>query len=442
MASIYSTNLQVYNAEQFKNSIKSMEQPYIYFTFGKVGSWANDSAPPQANSSVAYFYDVWKNMVGAKKIQGNDIKLGVRRFDWTANTVFNAYDDCGCSLVLNSANSKYFVLTDDWNVYKCISNNRGSISTVKPTSKITSTSVETADSYIWKYMYTLSDEDRLRFLTAEYMPVKTLAEDDGSLQWQVQTAAVQGSIETVFVTYPGSGYSANNPPTVTLVGDGTGATAIATVNAISTGIEKISITNKGAGYTYANAILSVATANSANVRPVMSPPGGHGARPTEELGGTYAIINTRLRGTEDDILDVQNEFRQISLIKNPFLLNTQNLASNLVYSQTTTLIMDQGISNYAEDEFVYQGSSLATATFRGTVASWNPATNVLELVDTIGNPTTDILTGNSTKVSRYVESVIAKDLQPYSGSLLYINNIVPIQRASDQTEDFKIVISF
>lgn len=442
MVSIYSTNLQVYNAEQFRNSVQSTEQPYIYFTFGKVGSWANDSAPPQANSSVAYFYDVWKNMIGAKKIQGNDIKLGVRRFDWEANTVYNAYDDCGCSLVLNNANSKYFVLTDDWNVYKCISNNRGSISTVKPTSKITSTSVQTADNYIWKYMYTLSDEDRLRFLTAQYMPVKTLTEDDGSLQWQVQTAAVQGSIEAVFVMYSGSGYSANNPPTVTLVGDGTGATAIATVNAISTGIERITITNKGAGYTYANAILSVATANSANIRPVMSPPGGHGARPTEELGGTYAIINTRLRGTEDGILDVQNEFRQTALIKNPLLLNTQNLASNLVYSQTTTLIMDQGISNYAEDEFVYQGSSLATATFRGTVASWNPDTNVLELVDTVGNPTTDILTGNSTKVSRYVESVIAKDLQPYSGSLLYINNITPIQRASDQTEDFKIVISF
>ena len=279
-------------------------------------------------------------------------------------------------------------------------------------------------------------------MTTQYIPVKTLTEDDGSLQWQVQTAAVQGSIEAVFVMYSGSGYSANNPPTVTLVGDGTGATAIATVNATSTGIERITITNKGAGYTYANAILSVATANSANVRPIMSPPGGHGARPAEELGGTYAIINTRLRGTEDGILDVQNEFRQTALIKNPFLLNTQNLASNLVYSQTTTLIMDQGISNYAEDEFVYQGSSLATATFRGTVASWNPDTNVLELVDTIGNPTTDILTGNSTKVSRYVESVIAKDLQPYSGSLLYINNITPIQRASDQTEDFKIVISF
>jgi hypothetical protein len=276
-------------------------------------------------------------------------------------------------------------------------------------------------------MYTLSDEERLRFLTEQYIPVKTLIEDDGSLQWQVQSAAVQGSIETVLVTYSGSGYDANNPPTITIA---------------TTGIDRVLITNKGSGYTYANAIISTATSNSALIRPIMSPPGGHGSNPAEELGGSYAIINTRLRGTEDGVLDVENEFRQTSLIKNPYLLNTKNLASNLVYSQTTTLFMDAGISNYSEDEYVYQGPNLETASFRGTVASWDPINNILQVIDTIGNPTTDILTGNSSKVSRYVESVTAKDLQPYSGSLLYINNITPIQRAADQTEDFKIVISF
>lgn len=442
MVSIYSKNLQVYNAEQFDTSVRSDSGYYLYFTFGKVNPWANDSAPPQANTSVAYFYDVWKNMIGAKRIQGNDIRLGLRRFDWEANTVYYAYDDCGCSLMMNNPNTNFYIVTDEWNVYKCLSNNRGGFSTVKPTTKITTTSIQTADNYIWKYMYTLSDEERLRFLTEQYIPVKTLIEDDGSLQWQVQSAAVQGSIETVLVTYSGSGYDANNPPTITIAGDGTGATATATVNTSTTGIDRVLITNKGSGYTYANAIISTATSNSALIRPIMSPPGGHGSNPAEELGGSYAIINTRLRGTEDGVLDVENEFRQTSLIKNPYLLNTKNLASNLVYSQTTTLFMDAGISNYSEDEYVYQGPNLETASFRGTVASWDPINNILQVIDTIGNPTTDILTGNSSKVSRYVESVTAKDLQPYSGSLLYINNITPIQRAADQTEDFKIVISF
>lgn len=441
MASVYSKNLQVYNAEQFKASVESDSGSYLYFTFGKVSPWANDADPPQANSSVSYFYDVWKNMIGAKKVQGNDVRLGIKRNDWTSNTVYHAYDDCGCSLLQNNPNARYYTVTSDWNVYKCISNNNGSISTVKPTSIITTSSVQTSDNYVWKYMYTLSDEERLRFVTNNYIPVKTLVEDDGSLQWQVQQASIFGSIESIFVTNPGSGYNPNVSPIITITGDGSGATAIATVNAISTGIERITITNKGSGYTYANVAVT-ASSNTAVARAVMSPPGGHGHNPAEELGGSNVILNVRLRGTEEGILDVENELRQVSIIKNPKLRSTQTLASNLVYSQTTSLIMDTGISNYSEDEYVYQGASLELASFRGTVASWDSGNNRLELIDVIGNPTTDILTGQTSKVSRLVQSVIARDLEPFSGSLLYIDNIMPIQRAADQTEDFKIVISF
>jgi hypothetical protein len=441
MASVYSKNLQVYNSEQFKASVESDSGSYIYFTFGKVSPWANDAEPPQANSSIAYFYDVWKNMIGAKKIQGNDVRLGIKRNNWAQNEVYHAYDDCGCSLLQNNPNARYFIVTSDWNIYKCLSNNNGNISTVMPTQIQTNNSLEESDGYIWKYMYTLSDEERLRFVTNNYVPVKTLVEDDGSLQWQVQSASIFGSIEAIFVTSPGSGYNPSVPPLITITGDGAGATAIATVNAISTGIERITITNKGAGYTYANVVIGLSS-NTASARAVMSPPGGHGHNPAEELGGSNVILNVRLRGSEEGVLDVQNELRQISLIKNPKLRATQTLASNLVYSQTTTLIMDTGISNYLEDEFVYQGSSLEAASFRGTVASWDASNNRLELIDVIGNPTTDILSGQTSKVSRLVQSVISRDLEPYSGSLLYIDNIKPIQRASDQTEDFKIVISF
>jgi hypothetical protein len=440
MASVYSNNLQIYNAEQFKKSLETGNEK-IYFTFGRVGSWANDAEPPQANTSVTYFYEVWKNMLGAKKIQASDVRLGAKRTNWTANTVYHAYDDCGCSLLQNNPNSRYFIVTNDWNVYKCISNNNGSISTVNPTSTFVSSSIQTSDNYIWKYMYTLNDEERLRFVTSSYIPVKTLTADDGSLQWQVQDASIFGSIEAVVVTNGGSGYDANSLPTITLSGDGSGAGAVATVNTSTTSIERIIITNKGAGYTYANVSIS-STSNTATARAIVSPPGGHGHNPLEELGASSVIINTRIRGTEDNILDIANEIRQISIIRDPYLKDTETLASNLVYSQTTTLNMDAGISNYLEDEFVYQGASLESASFRGTVASWDLTTNKLELVDIIGNPTTDVLIGHTSKVSRLVSSVTPRDLETFSGSLLYIDNIAPIQRAADQTEDFKIVISF
>jgi hypothetical protein len=440
MASVYSKSLQIYNAEQFKASIDLSTEPYMYLTFGKVVSWPNENSPAQANTSVLAYNELWRNMLGAKKIEGGDVRLGIYRHNWTANTVYNAYDDCACSLSLNDANNKFYILTDDWNIFKCISNNNGGISTFKPTSTITNSAVETPDKYIWKYMYSLTDEDRLRFTTDKYIPVKTLKDDNGSLQWQVQSSAIPGSIEAINVTNGGSGYT--TPPDVLIVGDGSEAEAIARINTETTAVESIVISNKGLNYTFGNVVITSTSGSGANARIVISPTNGHGSDPVQELGASNIILNARVRGTEGDILDVANEIRQVALMTNIRLKSTGNLASNLAYSQTMSLIMDQGTSEYQEDEIVYQGASVETATFVGTVASWNPAENRLELIDISGNPGTDILTGTNTRTARFVRFVIEQDLRPYSGSLLYINNVAPIQRAEDQTEDFKIILSF
>lgn len=444
MVSVYSKNLQIYNAEQFKTSVDTVGQPYLYFTFGKVNPWVDDNSPPQANTSVDSFNEVWKNMIGAKLIQGNDVRLGIRRFDWSSGESYYAYDDCACSMNMNDANVKFYVVTDEWNVYKCIANNNNGFSTSKPTTIDTSLTEQTPDKYIWKYMYTLSDEEKLRFTTTEYIPVKTLTEDDGSLQWQVQDHAIQGSIEAIKLLDAGTGYSTSSVPIISIVGDGVGANAFATVNATTTAIDSITISSKGASYTYADVIITTDTGSGASARVIMSPRGGHGSDPKEELGGSFIIINPKLRGTESEVLDVQNEFRQISIIKNPSVLGGESLASNLVYSQVTTIVLDAVGGNYQEDEIVYQGLNLATAIFKGTVVSWtsSPEINMLKLIDVSGTPQSGPITGDTSKTSRLYQSTQQKAFEPYTGSLLYLNNLSPIQRAEDQTEDFKIVFSF
>lgn len=442
MASVYSKNLQIYNAEQFKTSVDKVDQPYLYFTFGKVNPWTDENSPPQPDTSVDSFNDVWKNMVGAKLIQGNDVRLGIRRYDWTSGESYYAYDDCTCSMDMNNPDHKFYVVTDEWNVYKCISNNNGGISTSKPTFINAISNEQTADKYIWKYLYTLSDEEKLRFTTTEYIPVKTLTEDDGSLQWQVQRNAKQGSIESIKIITAGINY--NTAPTITITGDGVDANAYATINtAASNCIESIIISNKGSNYTYANVIIT-GIGTGATARVVMSPPGGHGSNPKEELGGSFVIINPRLRGTENGTLDARNEFRQVAIIKNPVLLSSNVIASGLIYSQVTTINVDNIGGDYEEDEIVFQGVNLENATFKGRVVSWtsNETINMLKLVDVSGNPTSGPISGDSSKTSRLYQSTVTKAFEPYTGSLLYLNNLSAIQRAEDQTEDFKIVFSF
>jgi hypothetical protein len=439
MTSVFSENLRVYNAEQFKSSVSTGGPTKIYLTVGKVDPWPNDAAPLQANSSVTVFNDIWKNMIGAKLITGNDVRHAIRRNDWTLNTVYDAYDHCTCSILLFNANTKFFVVTSDWNVYKCLENNSGGPSTVMPTQTITNSAVEEIDGYVWKYMYTVTAEERLRFTTDLFIPVRTLTQDNNSLQWQVQEDAIDGGILSYKITDGGNDYV--TAPTVTITGDGTGAAALAQINVSSNVVERLIVTNPGSGYTFANVAFS-GPGSGASARAMISPPGGHGKDPLRELGGSAIIMNPRLNNTEEGKISTENEYRQISILQDPKESSTNNVASSLVYSQTLRLTLSTGSSNYEKDEIVYQGPTLSTAYFIGRVVEWDSGNNILKLINTTGTPQSDVVTGISTAAARFVESVTEKELIDYSGNLLYVDFITPLQRAIDQTDDFKIVLRF
>ena len=443
MPSIFTENLRVYNAEQFKQSISDVGPTNIYLTFGRTRPWDNESVPPQANSSVEGFNDVWRNMIGAKLVTGNDVRHAIPRHDWTANTVYTMYDNEEQVGYLFSDNVAFFAVTSDFNVYKCLMNNYGKPSTVMPTQTILNSPVKEADGYIWKYMYTIAAEERLRFTTSSYIPVRTLVNNNNSMQWRVQQAARVGTIDVVEVTNGGSGYMNANTITVTITGDGLGAQAFASINTISNTVNTVTITNPGTNYTYGFVnIVDSGTGINANAKPLIPPPGGHGSDPMRELGGSYIIINPRIIRNEDGQLPVTNEFRQIAILQDPKERVAGNVANALVYTQTTQMILSTGSVDYYHDESVYQGASLATALFTGIVCAWDAPNNFIQLTNTTGTPTADVLIGANSAAARFVESITDKELQDYSGYLLYTDNISPITRANDQTEDFKIVLKF
>lgn len=441
MSSIHSKYLQVFNAKQFKESVVEPSSSNVYLTFGKSIAWPNDSAPPQANTSVNTFYEVWDNMIGGKRISGNDIRHVIPRFDWTTNTVYSAFDDRVDSKILKSDTSKFYVVTDDWHVYKCISNNYGAVSTSKPTSISTVIDVQTEDGYVWKYMYTVSSEEQLRFVTTDYIPVKTLTVNDGSLQWQVQNNAIQGGIHSIVLTNFGSGYTANNI-TVTIEGDGQEASAIAVRNTSTNTVSSIVMTNRGINYTYANVTITSETGSGAVARAVISPKGGHGFDSLVELGGSNLLINTRIKTSENGVLTTENDYRQIALIEDPYSYDGRKLVSNTAVNQLLTITLTGTSAEYVEDEIVYQGPSLAASTFSANVVEWDSANNQLKVSNVKGVPTSELVNGVTSTASRFLGSVTYPDMRRYTGNLLYIDNISPIERSSDQVEDFKIILKF
>ena len=441
MTASRSKNLDIFVAKQVKESVSETSSSNVYLTFGKGSSWPTEASPPQANTSVISTNEIWNNMIGGKRITGNNIRHAIPRINWTGGTVYDAYDDQIDSLQQFSSTRKFYVMTTEYHVFKCLDNNNGATSTVMPNILVTTTHFQTSDGYIWKYMYSLTAEEKLRFVTPGFIPVKTILSADNSQQWNVQDNAVDGGIHLIKVTNGGSNYTANDVG-VLISGDGQYANAFALLNTASNTVSSIIIDNLGYGYTYADITLRSSIGSGATARAVISPQGGHGSDALTELGGSYLIINTQLKDTENGVLTTHNDYRQISLIEDPYLYGTTTTTALPAVSQLTTLALNGTSVEYTEDEWVFQGSILATAFFKGYVVEWDSSNNIIKLSQTQGTPTKDLLIGANTTAARFVSSITNPTLQPRSGRLLYTDNMTSMQRADDQAEDYKIVLNF
>ena len=440
MTAITTTNLRINSAEQLLESVSEPASTMLYVCYGKNTPWANDSSPNTASDSISDKNEVWRDVIAGKRVTGNDITLAIKRVNWTANTVYTQYDDTANNLY--DSNTQFYVLTTNFNVYKCLYNNSSANSTVEPTyTSFSSTSTE-ADGYVWKYMYTLNTKERQRFLSDSWMPVKTLSLDDGSAQWGIQSAAVDGAIDIVLVSNSGLSYTNSSNVTITISGDGSGANAVAYVNTISNTIANVVVTSRGTGYTFATATISGGAGSGAILRPIIGPYGGHGKNPVYELGGSNILIDVQVKGTESGLLVANNDYRQVSIIKDPKIYGSSNAFSNSVFTQTLSLALAGSGPEYVVDEYVYQGGSLATSTFSGRILLWDTANSVMKLTEYTGTPTTTTLNGQTSGAYRYITSTTSPDLKNRSGEVLYIDNITPVTRAIDQTEDFKIVIKY
>lgn len=400
---------------------------------------AREVSPPAPDTSVLSYVSYWKNLIGGKKITGNDVALCIPRYNWTFGAVYQAYSD----IVDSNDGQNYYVLTDDFNVYKCLYNNKGAPSVAKPTLTLTGETFQTADKYIWKYMYSISSQDQLKFTTSEFIPVKTLTIQDGSSQWEVQNNSIDGAIHVCNVATGGAGYTTDDIY-VRIIGNGYAANAFAIRDAATATISEIVIDNEGYGYTRANVYIVSGNGVGAMARAVISPPGGHGSDPVSELGAAYVMISARLNGTEMNQFSVSNDYRQIGILQDPVRKSTGRAYGNLLFSQVTTTIVTGQNVNYQNDEYVYQGNSFTESKFRGTVFDWTPESNQLQLIGTDGSvETNEKIIGYTTGASRTLISVsVQPDLQYNSGKLLYIDNIQPIQRDASQSEEFKIVLRF
>lgn len=202
-------DFKVNQAEQFLESFYEPEKTFYYMFFGRHVPWTNGVVPEVFTSAQSTDIDTYNHMLFAKRIGPNDACLSIPRIDWVTGVVYTQYDHR-----LEDLKDKNFyvgvVEGDNYNVFKCLYNNGGSVSTVAPSfaafSLVESADTETydgfyetADGYQWKYMYTISNEDFIKFSSNRYIPLIANSE--------VKDFAVSGSIDVIQIENSGSGYN-------------------------------------------------------------------------------------------------------------------------------------------------------------------------------------------------------------------------------------------
>ena len=487
MAAIITNKFRIHNQEQFVESFSESSANVYYLGIGRPQAFAtqtrgdsrteaqgSDTAPPTPIDSVYEEFNTFNDLLAAKKVTSSETSIVIPRRNWATGTTYDYYRHdyghfvTGSTSSVQTANSgattlfdsNFYVMTEDFNVYKCLDNNSDAASTVKPTG--TSTSIlSTGDGYKWKFMYTLSAAQQTNFLSTDFMAVATNS--------TVSAAAVDGAVNVVKIKTAGSGGSNGSHTGVDIRGDGSSGKATVTVSGGA--VTAVTVTTPGTGYTFAyirNADIVSAGATSlsgAELDVIIEPKGGHGKNAIEELGGFFVMMNTNFEASESGNtgdFTTENDFRKVVLLRD--ILSGGSAASATTLRGTKAVLVTSPSGTFTADEEINQASTGAV----GKVVEWDSSNNILfyiqtrfndEGVDSNGNLTAfsgaNAITGQSSSASAtpstssttvdniaFTSGYNSGEIDADTGDVMYIENRSPITRASDQTENVKLIIEF
>ena len=461
--------------------------------------YATEDAPPAPIDNQIEKAAVYDDLIAAKRITSTFARLVAPRYNWSLSTnpKFDMYRPnysptpggggaIGVQTALGSSalsGSKYYVMNSNYEVFKCLYNGQtpanptGINATYEPKTSPTAGQgtyanglfTESATGYIWKYMYTLSTADVIAFLSSDFLPMGTYA----------GPAAVDGAVHIAVIKDGGANMPTNGTVYVPVDGDGTGAIVKITTSA-GGAISSAEMYAAGTGYTYGNVRLvngniytdtgvsnaaTIAANATGAVEVIMSPEGGHGADLAAEFFAKRVMTNIRLTYAEGSgDFPVDNDFRRIGIIQDPYNYGTTTVASASTLRGTAALKLT-GSGDYTIDEEITQTVSGGTA--KGRVVSWDSTNGILKYFQSPDLHThngkvlafdhaTNNVTGATSSTARpidgnqdtaladisFTDGKANPEIAPNSGDIVYIENRRQITRAADQIEDIKLVIEF
>ena len=515
MSAIITDQIRILNAKNFVAGFNTTTKAYYSF----VGlpnptiidaDWNND--PPAPIDNFANENSTWDTIIALKKITSDDAKQVVRKNVWASGRTYDYYrHDYSINNTPKNSNgtslysSSYFVLNSDYRVYICLQNGtdpenvngRPSLDEPRFTDLEPRAAGTSGDGYIWKYLFTVSPSDIVKFDSTEYITLPS----DWTTTSDTQVQAVRDSansntnlnqIKTVYIDKAGGNYASGLSQEMNIIGDGTGAKV--RVDVESGKITKTVVTAGGKDYSYAlvdlGSINSNTTGTSAKLIPIIPPSKGHGDDVYLELGSDKVLIYARFDDSTKDF-PVDTSFAQVSIVKNPTAVGTNNIFTGATFSGLNSIKFSSITGTPIIGEKIEQSLTNNVGKAYGYVSSYDSETKVLKYIqdrslyfnqttldhqDYVGISTNgrnyafessaNLITGQSSSFSgsvdlnfsgittnptgsklinlgvNFTSGMSVPEINKGSGQIIYLDNRPSIARNLRQKEDIKIILEF
>ena len=517
MTAIVTDQFRILNASNFVDNVTDSNNSYYVFVglsnpttsgFGRATDF--NSKPPSPTDNFNYMNFVGDNMSFGKKVTSDNVRRLVRKISWSRGTKYEMYrhdySNDNKSPITGSSrlyDANYYVINSDFKVYVCIDNGSSGISTTGNASldEPTFTDLEpskagtSGDGYLWKYLFTISPSDIIKFDSTDFISVS----NNWSSSTDAQIAAVRDNgdsdinsnqIKKVYIDNQGSGYTNGTGQEVAILGDGSGGKVV--VDVVNGKVTNAVVSSGGKGYTYGIVDLGAIGNTSVSVRakliPIIPPSKGHGHDIYKELGSDRVLVFARFDTSTTNDFPVNTSFSQIGILKNPTSIGSTNLFTDPTFSSVGALKFTSFNTDPKVGEVLSQDVTGGTA--KGFVAAFDNETKVVKFVqdrsntlnpstfdstDYVGvstfskvlafasnsnsvagnqgfNATIDTgFTGISTNPdgtklisldTQFTQGVANPEINKKSGDIVYLDNRPLISRNARQKEDVKIILEF
>lgn len=476
--------------------VKSDYDTNNYYVFtSKYTAWPDgDVVPATANTSVLNEQEARDEMLTLKRVQASGVKRMIRRNDWASGEVYDMYDDQSnlsdlYYFVVNSTRDVYkcldnnggvqsttmptfttnnsfttadgykwkymFTVTEDAMDLHATANSMpveintaveesavpGSIETVLVTSSGNTWPVQETTTVIAAVANNLFKVDTLVNVASNYYTNFGLyVTSGGGAGFLSKITSYVTNASGYYVTTATSNSLVTTSssvlisPLVTITGDGTGATAYSTVNNTSRTIKSISMVTPGQGYRWATATVSCNSmhASTSTVRPITSPPGGHGSDPSTELASSSLKMTVKFDPTDGII----TSYRKIGVVRNP-LDGSGNAFTGSVgrayYTANVTLLPGVAYPPTPGETVVgYNGASATVIQSNTTYVAMGDVSGTFTVNETVlGTQSSSLFTLNT---------INNPTVNSNSGKIMFLNSVAPVARQNNSSEAIYVEI--